>query len=140
MENLCNMIFDIKQKLSDMEYKTLMDQISTTREESKKKLNLFEIHYCLPIMSIDENMSSCLSFSKDKKIIQISTDDYKEIKESIEETGNCIKFFEWARKSHFQIVELDNEQSCYCDSCSDGYEYKPFRYFFDGNILISKIK
>jgi len=69
---LSNQIFDIKDKLTDLEFKTLMDTLKLSYEQKEEKAYvLYDITYLKPTLSLNEGCRAVVGFEKCKNIIKL---------------------------------------------------------------------
>lgn len=135
METLSNLIFDIKEKITDNEYKTIMETLGECKNETN---DCYEISYIIPEVSVNEVNTTTISTSSGKRIVKLEPGDYATINASISDRGFAFFKFDWAQMHSRQIVEIDNTN----DVCGgyDEYEYKPLTIINEGYIHIFKIE
>jgi hypothetical protein len=125
-EQLSNKIFQLKEKLTDGEFKDLMDTLKGVYDEKKEKeYVLYEIEYVIPVVSILGD-DIRVSLKKKKTILKMKprreqgadlslTEEFflKELNEN--DNKLCIKYYVF--KSHFENEYRINGGYVHCDEC-----------------------
>ena len=69
---LSNQIFDLKNKLTDLEFKNLMDTLKLSYEQKEEKAYvLYDITYLQPTLSLNEGCKAVVGLEKCKNIIKL---------------------------------------------------------------------
>jgi len=88
---LSNLIYDIKEKLTDNEYKTIMETIKEKRDKDNEKI-LCKVEVLVPYV-IMLNDSGCeeinLRFKKYNRIMELTQNSYETIMENLPYTTRC---------------------------------------------------
>ncbi len=84
MEDLSNSIFDLKEKLTDGEFKNVMEQLQAIRLNQPV---MYQITYLNPVLKEGEDVDITINYIKTICYIKITEDLYYQINNSIDMMG-----------------------------------------------------
>jgi hypothetical protein len=87
MEDISNKIFDIKEKLTDSDFKEIMEKLSEFR---KTQTNMYKIWVLVPEVSAcyEEDAELNVSFHRESKYVKLTIEEYNNVKDGVEENGS----------------------------------------------------
>ena len=114
-QELSNMVFAIKDKISDKEFKDLMDKLSVKNEE-EKEIDVYEFKYIkqkLVMTKFDEGVGYRIKSKIKKRNVRISDgcctkNNIEEIIKRLREENKCFYILNIMKKDDKYILEVIN--------------------------------
>lgn len=113
--SLSNQIFDIKEKLTDAEYKNLMETLATVRtQRMEEEDNYYKVVIAVPRVDRDDGMKNdpCFlqtSIQMIERVIQFTEEKYAKVGLTYTHLMKDCKNFREPVYGHFKAVNIDED-------------------------------